>query len=92
MPQGSILGPLLYFMIYVNGMANVSSLLCCITFAEDTNLFGKILAELYNTKNIDIIKIVEWLNVHKLSLNLKMTYNMLFISCKRIIDFDLNIT
>ena len=39
-----------------------------------------------------MIKIVKCLNVNKLSLNLKKTQYMVFRSCKRIVDSDLNIT
>ena len=39
-----------------------------------------------------MIKIVECLNVNKLSLNLKKTQYMVFRSCRRIVDSDLNIT
>ena len=44
-PQGSILGPIL-FILYMNDMCNVSTLLKPILFADDTNLF-------YSGKDID---------------------------------------
>ena len=78
-PQGSILGPLL-FLIYINDLANVSQLLNVIMFADDTTLFinDKCLNYLENTVNVEITKISEWMNINKLSINLQKTNAMLF--------------
>ena len=62
-PQGSILGPLL-FLLYVNYLDHVSKALNSIMFADNTNvLFEKMNKELTNVSN--------WLNANKLSLNVK---------------------
>ena len=37
-PEGSILGPLL-FLLYINGISNTSSIINIIMFADDTNIF-----------------------------------------------------
>ena len=38
-PQGSVLGPQL-FLLYINDICNVSKLIECILFADDTHLFS----------------------------------------------------
>ena len=71
-PQGSILGPLL-FLLYVNDLRNATNILQTIMFADDTNLFcsHKTIKELFKIMNHELIKIQQWFNANKLSLNIK---------------------
>ena len=69
-PQGSVLGPLL-FLIYVNDMHRSSKEFDFYLFADDTNLLyaEKDLNKLEVVVNEDLLKLCEWLNSNKLSLN-----------------------
>ena len=73
-PQGSILGPLL-FLLYVNDLPNASRILTPIMFADDTNLFlsRQNLKTLFSTVNNELTNIHEWFKSNKLSLNFKKT-------------------
>jgi hypothetical protein len=78
-PQGSILGPLL-FLIYINDLPNFSNQLTSILFADDSNLFtdSKDLLELQTKINNEMPKLVDWLSANRLSLNVGKTHLMIF--------------
>ena len=80
-PQGSILGPLL-FIIYMNDITNTTSLLKLILYADDTNIFlsHPDLNSLYHIMNTELTHITDWFRANKLSLNVSKTNYMLFSS------------
>ena len=55
-------------------------MLSFILFADDSNVFikGKCVKELEQSLNIEMEKIIEWLQVNRLSLNIKKTHHMVF--------------
>ena len=83
-PQGSILGPLL-FILYVNNIVDISKLAKYIMFADDTNLFfgNTNLNLLYKIINDELSLISNWLKLNKLSINIK---KILFCSGNKKID------
>ena len=71
-PQGSVLGPLL-FLLYVNNIHKCSNKLWCYPFADDTNILyaDKNVKALEATINIELGKFYVWLTSNKLMLNTK---------------------
>ena len=69
-PQGSILGPLLFIFV-MNDIENVSDFLYTILYADDTSVLlnGKRYTDLVALLNSELQKLSLWLRSNKLSLN-----------------------
>ena len=78
-PQGSILGPKL-FILYINDICKISSVLNFILFADDTKIFcsGKDLDSLCRTVSSELNKLSDWFAVNKVSLYIAKTSFMIF--------------
>ena len=83
-PQGSVLGPLL-FLICINDFHNCSELLDFHLFADDASLFfkHKDINILESEINSELANVHNWLSANQLSLNIEKSNLSFFIQCKK---------
>ena len=78
-PQGSILGPIL-FLIYINDISNASTAFNTIQFADDSTLYmiGENPTDLIYRANLELSAFSEWCLANRLTINTDKTFYMLF--------------
>ena len=91
-PQGSILGPLL-FPLYVNDIYSSSKKLNFYPFADDTNILysHKNLNSLENVMNFELNNVFQWLTSNKLTLTLNKSNFVIFRPYQKRLPFAPNI-
>lgn len=91
-PQGSILGPLL-FLIYVNDLPSCLNHSSCILYADDTTILSshRNLDTLLCNLQTDLFAIQQWCYSNKLSINVKKTVFVPFHSPQKRLSADTNL-
>ena len=90
--QGSVFG-LLLFLIYINDLNQALKFCKVHHFADDTNLihFSKSVYRLNKYVNLDLKNLTYWLNVNRISLNVKKTELVIFKHQRKKLDSPIKI-
>ena len=88
-PQGSVLGPLL-FILYINDLQFASNILNPILYADDSNLFisGRDIMNTCAVLNNELNQVNQWFLANKLKLNVDKTSCMIFKTRNKKIDLN----
>ena len=91
-PQGSMLGPLL-FLLYINDLPKISNKLTFFLFADDTNIYyeSSSLLDIQKSVNKELRKVCKWLESNRLVLTLDKTNFIIFHSTQNKPETQINI-
>ena len=84
-PQGSILGPLL-FNVYINDLSKSANNLNTVLFADDSCFYcaGNSLVDLFDLVNTDLRRVFDWVNANKLTINFTKSHYIVFNNHKKL--------